>query len=75
MKDHGPFHLRPKQLLFSHYPHQETRNSESVLLLPQSPDVSRADLCLWGYLMEKLQWKEERTKVEIWLWTEATATI
>jgi hypothetical protein len=39
------------------------------------PDLSVADLCLWGYLMEKLQWKEESTTVEIWLFIEATATI
>jgi hypothetical protein len=72
--DHGPFHLRPNQVLLSHYPDQEARKGELVLQPPQSPALSLADLCHWGYLMVKHWWKEEITKVEIWLSAEATAT-
>jgi hypothetical protein len=46
--------MRLKQLLHSHYPDHETQKGELVLLPPQSPDLCLADLCLWGYLMEKL---------------------
>jgi hypothetical protein len=47
-------HFICDRLLLSHYQDQETRKGELVLLPPQSPDLSLADLCLLGYLMEKL---------------------
>jgi hypothetical protein len=39
-----------KQFLDTHYPHQWMEWNELVLWLPQFPNLTPADFCLWGHL-------------------------
>jgi hypothetical protein len=62
-----------KQFLYSRYPHRWMGRNGSVLWPPRSPDLTPADLYLWGHLKGIAYSERVKTRYELWRLIPAAA--